>query len=161
MSVSDQLRALLKPVVTGMGLDLEDVEVRPAGRRSLVRVLVDKDGGVDLDAVAEASQAISDALDASEVMGEKPYTLEVSSPGVDRPLTEPRHWRRNKDRLVKVTKTPGGEATEKKAGKPITGRIKDVNEGNNTVTLDVDGNEEELALSEVQRAIVQVEFGRE
>lgn len=153
MSVSDQLRALLEPVVAGMGLDLEDVEVRPAGRRSLVRVLVDKDGGVDLDTVAEASQAISDALDASDVMGEKAYTLEVSSPGVDRPLTEPRHWRRNKDRLVKVTTVDGG--------KPITGRIVDVNEGNNTVTLDVDGTKEELALSEVQRAIVQVEFGRE
>ena len=86
-------------------------------------------------------------------MGEKAYTLEVSSPGVDRPLTEPRHWRRNKDRLVKVTTVDGG--------KPITGRIVDVNEGNNTVTLDVDGTKEELALSEVQRAIVQVEFGRE
>lgn len=156
MSVSDQLRALLEPVVTGMGLDLEDVEVRPAGRRSLVRVLVDKDGGVDLDTVAEASQAISDALDASDVMGEKAYTLEVSSPGVDRPLTELRHWRRNKDRLVKVTYKAGSEAT-----KQLTGRIKAVDEGKNAVTLDVDGKDVGLALGDVQRAIVQVEFGRE
>lgn len=157
--MSDQLRTLLEPVVNGLGLDLEDVEQRPAGRRSLVRVLVDKDGGVDLDAVAEASQAISDALDESNVMGEKAYTLEVSSPGVDRPLTLPRHWQRNMDRLVKVTL---------KEGSPLTGRIKGVDPaasgsstGNKFVTLDVDGKDVELSLDDVQRAIVQVEFGRE
>ena len=150
--MSDQLRSLLESVVSDLGLDLEDVEQRPAGRRSLVRVLVDKDGGVDLDAVAEASQAISEALDTSSVMGEKPYTLEVSSPGVDRPLTQPRHWRRNQDRLVKVTK---------KDGAPVTGRIKGLDDQNTIVTLDVDGEDVELTLDDVQRAIVQVEFGRE
>ena len=80
----------------------------------MLRVAVDKDGGVTLDDVAEATRAVSEVLDESDVMGEQPYTLEVTSRGVDRPLTLPRHWRRNADRLVTVTLT---------AGEQVTGRI--------------------------------------
>ena len=90
-----------------MGLDLEAVELTPAGRRRVLRVAVDKDGGVTLDDVAEATKEVSRLLDASDVMGEQPYTLEVTSPGIDRPLTLPRHWRRNAGRLVKVTTHDG------------------------------------------------------
>ena len=99
---ADAISRAVAPLVTAAGLDLEDVVVRPAGRRSLVRVVVDSDGGVSLDAVASISGAISEALDEAGVMGQTPYTLEVSSPGVDRPLTEPRHWRRARGRLVQV-----------------------------------------------------------
>jgi ribosome maturation factor RimP len=93
-------------VVGGEGYDLEELTVSRAGRRYLVRVIVDADGGVSLDAIADISRAVSAALDVAEaasgelVAGE--YQLEVSSPGVDRPLTQPRHWRRNRGRLVKV-----------------------------------------------------------
>src|SRR6059058_4887589 len=98
-----RVRDVLEPVVAGAGYDLEDVTVTAAGRRSVVRVVVDRDGGVDLDAVADISRVLSEALDADDVMGEAPYVLEVSSPGVDRPLTQPRHWRRAAGRLVTVT----------------------------------------------------------
>ncbi|RZS86957.1 ribosome maturation factor RimP [Motilibacter rhizosphaerae] len=98
----EALLALLEPVVAGSGCDLEDVEVTPAGRRRLVRVTVDRDGGVPLDVVADVSRAVSDRLDAADPFGETPYVLEVSSPGVGRPLTEPRHWRRAAGRLVEV-----------------------------------------------------------
>src|SRR3954462_10521395 len=93
-------RDVLDPRGTGAGYDLEDVTVPAAGRRSVVRVVVDQDGGIDLDAVAEVSRAVSDALDGSDATGSAPYTLEVTSPGVDRPLTEPRHWRRAVGRRV-------------------------------------------------------------
>ncbi|MGI5215503.1 ribosome maturation factor RimP [Plantactinospora sp. CA-290183] len=107
-----RLRAVIEPVVTAAGYDLEDLSVSRAGRRHVVRVIVDRDGGVSLDAVADVSRAVSGALDEAEaaagdlVAGE--YQLEVSSPGVDRPLTLPRHWRRNVGRLVKVTASGAG-----------------------------------------------------
>jgi ribosome maturation factor RimP len=82
-------------------------------------------------------------------MGEHPYTLEVTSPGTDRPLTLPRHWRRNQSRLVKVTTTEG---------KTLTGRVRDSDE--TSATLDVDGNERVLSYDEVAKARIQIEFNR-
>jgi ribosome maturation factor RimP len=139
----------LTPHLLQMGLDLEVVELTPAGRRRVLRVAVDKDGGVTMDDVAEATKEISRVLDASDVMGEHPYTLEVTSPGTDRPLTLPRHWRRNLGRLVKVTTNEGGS---------FTGRIVDQDE--ETATLDVDGTRRSVALAEVAKAHVQIEFNR-
>ncbi|HTW20234.1 MAG TPA: ribosome maturation factor RimP [Mycobacteriales bacterium] len=139
-----QLGELLAPVVTGAGYDLEEVTVSSAGRRSVVRVIVDRDGGVDLDAVAEVSRAVSQALDQAGPLGESPYVLEVSSPGVDRPLTEPRHWRRNVGRLV--------EAGE------LTGRIAEVTAGG--VTFDVDGASRTVAFPDLPPGRVVVEFTR-
>src|SRR5437868_3618110 len=101
-SSRDHLMKLLGPVVGAEGLDLEDITIMKAGKRRLVRVIVDRDGGVTLNDVADVSRAVSETLDADSEMGESPYTLEVSSPGVDRPLTEPRHWRRAAKRLVKA-----------------------------------------------------------
>ena len=136
------LSELLAPVVARQGYDLEELTVSPAGRRSVVRVVVDRDGGVDLDAVADLSRAISGALDGSDRVGDAPYVLEVSSPGVDRPLTEPRHWRRNVGRVVS---TPGG-----------TGRVLEVSPGG--VRLDVDGEPQDFGYDEVRGATVVVEF---
>ena len=152
-STADSLVRLLRPVVERAGLDLEDVTVSPAGKRKLVRVVVDRDGGVTLDDVAEVSRTVSDALDsatsdAGAALGGA-YVLEVSSPGVDRPLTEPRHWRRARGRLVATTLADGGTAL---------GRVVDVRDGG--VVLDVSGNERMYAWSEVARARVEVEFSR-
>src|ERR1700709_715090 len=94
------LLELLTPGVLASGADLEDVPVSRAGSRSLVRVIIDRDGGLDLDAVAEVSHAVSAALDADEDVMPGAFVLEVSTPGVDRPLTHPRHWRRARGRLV-------------------------------------------------------------
>lgn len=111
----DVLLRLLEPVVADAGLDLEDVTVTPAGKRRLVRVVVDRDGGVSLDDVAAVSTAVSQVLDDNETadaaLGRLPYVLEVSSPGIDRPLTQPRHWRRALGRLVQVTSGTGAVLT--------------------------------------------------
>jgi ribosome maturation factor RimP len=149
----DQTRELLveelTPHLLQMGLDLEVVELTPAGRRRVLRIAVDKDGGVTMDDVAEATKEVSRVLDAGDVMGEQPYTLEVTSPGTDRPLTLPRHWRRNAGRLVKVATQDGAT---------VTGRITE--QDDETVTLDVDGNPRTLALADIAKAHVQIEFNR-
>jgi ribosome maturation factor RimP len=116
---TDKIIRVAEPVVHALGMDLESVKVTTAGRRRLLRMVVDSDGGVSLDDAALASRELSVKLDASDVMGDMPYTLEVSSPGVDRPLTEPRHWQRAVGRLVRVPLTAGaGQA------KPAAGHVK-------------------------------------
>lgn len=145
----DRLAGVITDPLAAVGLDVEAVELTPAGKRRMLRVAVDKDGGVTLDDIAEATKEVSRLLDDSDVMGEQPYTLEVTSPGTDRPLTLPRHWRRNEGRLVKVTLV-GGET--------VTGRILATEE--QRATLDVDGTERDVAFTEVGKAKVQIEFNR-
>jgi ribosome maturation factor RimP len=145
----DRITAAVSEPLGALGLDVEAVELTPAGKRRLLRVAVDRDGGVTLDDIAEATREVSKAIDDTDAMGEAPYTLEVTSRGVDRPLTMPRHWRRNHDRLVKVT-TTGGET--------LTGRIGASDE--DRVTLDVSGQPRSIGYDEVAKALVQVEFNR-
>jgi ribosome maturation factor RimP len=143
-----RVRALIEPVVEAAGYDLEEVGLSRAGRRHVVRVLVDTDGGINLDDVAVVSREISAALDAAEEQGDEvlpgEYQLEVGSPGVDRPLTQPRHWRRNVTRLVAVN--------------GLTGRVIDVDEDG--IVLDVDGTPRALRFAELGPGRVQIEFKR-
>lgn len=148
MSV-DALRAVAAPFVSAAGLDLEDVTVEKVGRRSKVTVIVDADGGVDLDVIADVSGEISAALDEQPELDDTPFVLEVTSPGVDRPLIEPRHWRRAKDRLVTVEMTDGSS---------IKGRV--VGSDDTSVTLDVKGETRATAYADIAKAVVQVEFDR-
>ncbi|GAA3480608.1 MULTISPECIES: ribosome maturation factor RimP [Streptomyces] len=106
---SERLRGLLEPLVSAKQLDLEEIEVSRAGRRRVLRIVVDSDEGVELDACAELSRAISEKLDETDAMGEDEYVLEVSSPGADRPLTEHRHYVRATGRLAKLQLHEGGE----------------------------------------------------
>jgi ribosome maturation factor RimP len=152
-----KLEALLAPIVRAAGLDLESVKVGSAGRRRLLRVVVDADGGVSLDDIALVSREASIRLDDTGAMGEAPYTLEVSSPGVDRPLTQPRHWRRAMGRLVRVPLPGPGPRAEAKAA-PVEGRV--IAAGDNGIILEVDGEHLELGYAELGPGRVQVEFGR-
>lgn len=145
-----RLAGLIGPVVAAAGMDLESVRASVAGRRRLLRVVVDSDHGVSLDDAAEVSRDVSAALDATDVMGDMPYTLEVSSPGVDRPLTEPRHWRRARGRLVRVPVTAGGPGT-------VTGRVLEARADG--VTLDIDGKPHDFGYRDLGAGQVQVEFG--
>ena len=157
------LARVLEPVVRAAGMDLESVRVSPAGRRRLLKLVVDADGGVGLDAIAEVSREVSARLDASGAMGEVPYTLEVSSPGVDRPLTEPRHWRRAQGRLVSAPLAVAGEDDQGRTGaarRPPTMQGRILVAGDTSVTLDIDGDQVELDYTELGPGQVQVEFGR-
>jgi ribosome maturation factor RimP len=152
-----RLTRLLEPVVHALGLDLESVRVTAAGRRRLLRVIVDGDGGVSLDTIALASRELSARLDSSTDMGELPYTLEVSSPGVDRPLTEPRHWRRATGRLVVVPLTGQQGHHSGNGMAPVEGRI--VGTSARGVTLDCAGVVRDYSYAELGPGRVQVEFG--
>ena len=150
MSASrDRVMAITEPVVTEAGYDLEDLTVMAAGRRRQVRVIISSDHGVDLDEAAAVSRAVSEALDDSGAMGEIPYVLEVTSPGVDRPLTLPRHWRRARTRLVKIVLT---DETS------ITGRVVSFDDAE--VTLSVEETAVVVPFTTIEKAIVQVEFNR-
>ena len=148
-----QIAGVLTPILAQFGLELEAVEVIPAGKRRLLRVVVDGDGpdgrGPLLDDIAAASRALSAELDTSDVVGRSAYTLEVSSRGVSRPLELPRHWRRNHGRLVAVTLA---------AGDAVTGRI--VASDEDGVELDVGGQPWKIAYADVSKALVQVELNR-
>jgi ribosome maturation factor RimP len=139
---------VIRPVIAIAGMDLESVRVSAAGRRRLLRVVVDSDRGVSLDDAATISRRLSAVLDAAPVMGDFPYTLEVSSPGVDRPLTDPRHWRRAVGRLVKVTAADAG---------PISGRV--LAADSDGVTLDVAGDHRRFGYAALGAGAIQVEFG--
>ena len=146
---SSRITEALGQPLSALSLDLEAVELTPGGKKRVLRVAVDKDGGVSLDDIAEAARAVSEELDSGDLMGEQAYTLEVTSRGVDRPLTAPRHWRRNHDRLVRVDLSDGSQ---------VTGRVGSSDDEG--VTLDVSGTDRRLAYAEVAKALVQIEFNR-
>lgn len=146
----DRVWAVVEPLIQHQGYDLEALSVMAAGRRRLVKIVIDSDLGVDLDDVARISSEVSRALDDADAMGETPYVLEVTSPGVDRPLTLERHWRRAASRLVKVTLTDG---------QSITGRVASTNETSATLVND-DATSVDIAFADVEKAVVQIEFNR-
>jgi ribosome maturation factor RimP len=167
VSVKDQIRPAVEGPLASLGLLVEDVAVTPAGKRRLVRIWIDRvldpaDGPtttptepLSLDEVADATRAVGEALDETDAMGEQPYTLEVTSPGVDRPLTQPRHYRRNVTRLVTLTPVEGA---------PVTGRL--VSADDEVVTIEVPAAKkapartEQHAYAALARAAVEVEFSR-
>jgi ribosome maturation factor RimP len=148
-ATKEQVTAVLVDPLAALGLDLEAVELTPAGKRRVLRIAVDKDGGVSMDDVAEATRAVGEILDESPIMGEMAYTLEVTSRGVERPLTLQRHWRRNITRMVKVSLVEEGE---------FTGRIAAA--GDESATVTVDGEDRDVPYADVAKALVQIEFNR-
>ncbi len=150
VAASDRLRLLVEPAVRAAGCDLEELTVTPAGRRRLLRLVVDRDGGVSLDQVAAVSTAVAATLDTTESMGELPYVLEVTSPGVDRPLTTPRHWQRAAGRRVRVPLRAGGT---------LDGRVLEADEA--SVAFDLGGEARRVPLADLGAGAVQVEFRRE
>ena len=153
MALKDQISELVTPAVSDLGFYLEDVHVATPGSHRIVTCIVDGDASLNLDQVTSVSRVISELLDEAPFMGETPFTLEVTSPGVDRPLTQPRHFAKNADRLLKIIKLDGSE---------VTGRI--LSNTDHDVTLSVavkkETTEQTISLSEIKRAVVEIEFNR-
>lgn len=145
MALKDQIFELVDPLVNNAGLVLEEVQVQTPGKHRFVTIIVDSETGLNLDQVTDVSRLIGEALDGANFMGETPYTLEVTSPGVDRPLTAPRHWRKNIDRLVKVTKSDG---------EVFKARI--LSADDSQAVLDNGA----IEYGDIKRAIIEVEFNR-
>ena len=152
MSLVASIEQALTPVVIDAGFFLEEVTLTTAGNRRLVTCIVDGEKSLNMDEVTLISRGISNLLEEAPFMGETPFTLEVTSPGVDRPLTLPRHWRKNVTRLVRITQTNG---------EVVTGRITSSDE--NAVTLAIEGKvskEVVVVFADVKKAIVEIEFNR-
>jgi len=150
---AERVAALLEPVVSALGMDLEGVRVTSAGRRRVLRIVLDADGGVSLDDIAVVSRDLSAALDDSTVMGDQPYTLEVSSPGVDRPLTERRHWRRAIGRLVVAPLIAAGNGEGRAT---VEGRITGASADG--ITLDIGGESRMFGYSDLGPGKIKIEF---
>ena len=153
MALKDQISEHITPALHKAGYFLEDVNLVSPGQHRIVTVIVDGESALNLDQVTVASKLVSELLDEATFMGETPFTLEVTSPGIDRPLTLPRHFAKNVDRLLKVTKTDGVV---------VTGRI--LANTDNDLTLSVtekkDVKEVVISLGDVKRAQVEIEFNR-
>jgi ribosome maturation factor RimP len=143
MGKKEDISAAITPALEALGFYLEDVTIISAGRRSMLTVIVDGDTHLSLDQVTSATKAIGEIVESIQSLGETPFTLEVTSPGLDRPLTKVRHWQKNINRLVKVVLLDGSE---------IKGRIIDVSE----VSARVD--EKNINYSDIKRATLEVEF---
>ena len=153
MAITDQISQLVTPAVEAQGFFLEEVQLVSPGKHRIVTCIVDGETSLNMDQVTSVSRAISELLDEAPFMGETPFTLEVTSPGVDRPLTKPRHFAKNHDRLLKVVKLDGDV---------VIGRIAANSE--NEVTLTVTDKKEVkdvvVAFSDIKRATVEIEFNR-
>ncbi len=153
MALKDQISELITPALQKAGYFLEDVNLVSPGQHRIVTVIVDGETGLNLDQVTVASKLVSELLDEASFMGETPFTLEVTSPGIDRPLTLPRHFAKNVDRLLKVTKNDGVV---------LTGRIRSNTQDD--VTLEITEKKEVkevvISLAEIKRAMVEIEFNR-
>ena len=149
MGLKDQISELVTPAVAAAGFYLEDVELLNAGKSRVITCIVDGDIPLNLDQVTVITKAISALLDEAAFLDETPFTLEVTSPGVDRPITLPRHWRKNHDRLIKIVLT-NGEVFE--------GRILTSDE--TTVTIAGKKAESIISFAEIKRATVEIEFNR-
>lgn len=149
----DRLVALVRPAVAAAGYDLEELRVASKGSRTVLTVVVDGDDGINLDAIATVSRDVAAVLDADDALaGPAPYVLEVTSPGIDRPLTLPRHWRRAAGRLVRATVTVAGTA------ETVTGRVAAADE--DAVDFDLDGEPRRIRYADLSKGRVQVEFNR-
>jgi ribosome maturation factor RimP len=153
MALKDQISELVTPAVSDAGFYLEDVHIATPGSHRIVTCIVDGDSSLNLDQVTSISRIISEFLDEAAFMGETPFTLEVTSPGVDRPLTAPRHFKKNVDRLLKVIKVDGSEVV----GRILSNTDQDVTL---TVTEKKESREEVVALVDIKRAVVEIEFNR-
>ena len=139
----EEIAVAITPAIEAAGCYLEEVTLTPAGKRKIMTVIVDGDTNLSLDQVTAVTKEISAIVEELPALGDTPFTLEVTSPGVDRPLILPRHWRKNHGRLIQATLHDGTTAS---------GRIGDSTE------LDVEIDSVKVAFAAMKKALVQIEF---
>jgi len=143
MPLNEEISAAIRPIIEATGNYLEELTITSAGKVKILTVIIDSDNHLNLDQVTVVTKEISEIIEGLEVLGDGAFTLEVTSPGIDRPLTKPRHWRKNLDRLVKITMTSGQE---------ITGRIGEATDA--TVLVD----SQKVSFEDIKRAVLEIEF---
>lgn len=153
MSLTQAITDLISPAVTEAGFYLEEVQIASPGSHRILTCVVDGLTPLNLDQVTVVSRIISELLDSADVIDDTPFTLEVTSPGVDRPLTEVRHWTKNITRLIKTTLNDGSV---------ITGRLIEFDETSATLVENIKGRikNHTVAFADIKRAVVEIEFNR-
>ena len=153
MALKDSLTELLTPVVENAGFFLEEVQIQRAGNNRTVICVVDGVKPLNMNEVTSVSRVISELLDNEPALGDNPFTLEVTSPGVDRPLTLPRHWTKNLTRLIKMTLNDGTV---------VTARLGEFNDTHAQLVENIKGRmkNHEIAFADIKRAVVEIEFNR-
>lgn len=141
--LKQEISDFITPTIESLGCYLEEVTIAPVGKSRIITVIIDSDHHLNLDQVTAVTRGISDLLDTFDALGDRPFTLEVTSPGVGRPLTLPRHWRKNQGRLVKSTLSDGNV---------VVGRIGEASDA--TVLID----QIPFTYGDIKRAVVEVEF---
>ncbi len=143
MPLNEDISAAIRPIIEASGNYLEELTITSAGKVKILTVIVDSDSHLNLDQITAVTKEISEVIETLEELGDSAFTLEVTSPGIDRPLTKPRHWRKNFDRLVKITMT---------SGQDIQGRI-----GKSTETT-VSVGDQTVSFEDIKRAVLEIEF---
>ena len=143
MSLNEDISAAIRPIIEASGNYLEELTITSAGKVKILTVIVDSDSHLNLDQITAVTKEISEVIETLEELGDSAFTLEVTSPGIDRPLTKPRHWRKNFDRLVKITMT---------SGKDIQGRIGEATETNVLV------GDQKVSFEDIKCAVLEIEF---
>jgi ribosome maturation factor RimP len=143
MPLNEDISAAIRPIIEATGNYLEELTITSAGKVKILTVIVDSDSHLNLDQITSVTKEISEVIENLEELGDTAFTLEVTSPGIDRPLTKPRHWRKNLDRLVKITMI---------SGQDIQGRIGEATE---TVVLVGD---QKVSFEDIKRAVLEIEF---
>ena len=143
MSLNEDISAAIRPIIEASGNYLEELTITSAGKVKILTVIVDSDSHLNLDQITAVTKEVSEVIETLEELGDSAFTLEVTSPGIDRPLTKPRHWRKNFDRLVKITMT---------SGKDIQGRIGEATETNVLV------GDQKVSFEDIKRAVLEIEF---
>ena len=143
MSLNEDISAAIRPIIEATGNYLEELTITSAGKVKILTVIVDSDSHLNLDQITAITKEISEVVETLEELGDTAFTLEVTSPGIDRPLTKPRHWRKNLGRLVKITMT---------SGQDIQGRIGEATE------TDVLVNDQKVSFEDIKRAVLEIEF---
>jgi ribosome maturation factor RimP len=143
MSLNEDISAAIRPIIEASGNYLEELTITSAGKVKILTVIVDSVSHLNLDQITAVTKEISEVIETLEELGDSAFTLEVTSPGIDRPLTKPRHWRKNFDRLVKITMT---------SGKDIQGRIGEATETNVLV------GDQKVSFEDIKRAVLEIEF---
>ena len=143
MPLNEDISAAIRPIIEASGNYLEELTITSAGKVKILTVIVDSDSHLNLDQITAVTKEISEIIETLEELGDNAFTLEVTSPGIDRPLTKPRHWRKNFDRLVKITMT---------SGQDIQGRIGEATE--TTVLV----GDQKVSLEDIKRAVLEIEF---
>ena len=143
MPLNETLSAAIRPIIEASGNYLEELTITSAGKVKILTVIVDSDTHLNLDQITAVTKEISEVVEGLSEIGDGAFTLEVTSPGIDRPLTKPRHWRKNLDRLVKINMA---------SGKEIQGRIGEATE--TTVLI----GDQKVSFEDIKRAVLEIEF---